>query len=330
MNEIKIQQLLKEIDIIKLKPLIFIYGNEEIPKNLFIEKIKSILPVSVFWGDELDFKTFLNEVGTKSLFQTQRVILIRQFEDFVNKLKKDEINILLDTLKKVALPTRVVMVASFEKIPSSQPYKTVISISDTIVSNKLTPSGFFISVKNKLQKEGKKISEENLKYLISLLNNDLTLAKNEIEKLLLYTADKDEITKEDIDSVITPKFEENVFVFLNNFFKKEKVALKMAINLIENGAHPFELQSLILSQLEKALYFKTLIEEGLPSEEAFSKAGITLPIQKTNIQNILKSRNQKELEKLVKNLYNLELQQKVFYQDPNEKFIEFLIKSLVE
>lgn len=330
MNEIKIQQLLKDFDITKLKQLILICGNEDVPKNLFIEKVKSLLPVSVFWGDEVDFKTFLNEVGTKSLFQTERVIVIRQFEDFVNKLKKDETNLFLNTLKKISLPIRVIMITSFEKLPSSDPYKTLISIADVIVSNQLSPSGFYTSIKNKLQKEGKTISEEDLKYLVSLLNNDLTLAKNEIEKLILYTADKKQITKEDIDAVITPKFEENVFVFLNQFFKKEKVALKTALNLIENGAHPFEIQSLILSQIEKALYFKSLTDEGLSQEEAFSKVGINAPIQKTNITNILKSRNQKELERMIKNLYSLEIEQKVFYQDPVEKFTEFLLKNLIE
>lgn len=330
MNELKIQQLLKEFDLTKLKPVVFIYGNEDTPKNLLLEKIKSVMTVYVFWGDELDFKTFLNEIGTKSLFQNERVIVIRQFEDFVSKLKKDETQLFLEKIKKVNLPLRVLFISSVEKIPSSEPYKTLISIADVVISNKLTPSAFYTSIKNKLQREGKNISQENLQYLVSLLNNDLTLAKNEIEKLLLYTADKKEITKEDIDAVITPKFEENVFIFLNSFFKKEKNALKMALNLIENSAHPFELQSLILSQLEKALYYKSLIEEGLSPEEAFLKVGITAPIQKSNINNILKSRNQKELENMLQNLYNLEIQQKVFYQDPVEKFIEFLLKNLVE
>ena len=329
MSELKVQQLLKEFDLNKLKPVIFIYGNEDVTKNLFIEKVKSVLATTVFWGDELDFKTFLNEIGTKSLFATERVIVVRQFEDFVENLKKEELKIFLETLKKITLPKRLILITSFEKIPSSEPYKTLVSLADVLVSNKLSSTGFYTSIKNKLQREGKVISEENLQYLVSLLNNDLTLAKNEIEKLLLYTADKKEITKEDIDAVVTPKFEENVFVFLNNFFKKDKIALKQAINLIENGAHPFEIQSLILSQLEKALYVKSLLDEGIPIEEAFSKVGITVPIQKSNISNILKSRNETELQNLLKSLYSLELQQKVFYQDPTEKFTEFLIKSLV-
>ena len=330
MNEIKIQQLLKEFNLSNLKPLILIYGNEELTKGLFLEKVKSITPSTVFWGDSLDFKTLLNELGTKSLFQTERTVIVRNFDEFVNNLKKDEIKLFLETLKKVILPTRFIMVCSFDKIPSSEPYKTIVSLSDILVSSKLTPSGFYTSIKNKLSREGKKISEEDLKYLVSLLNNDLTLAKNEIEKLLLYTADKDTITKEDIDAVITPKFEDNVFIFLSQFFKKDKTALKILLNLIENGSHPFEIQSLILYQLEKTLYFKSLIDKGIDQEEAFKTVGITAPIQKANILNILKILNDEDLERLIKGLYNLEIQQKVFFQDPVEKLTEFVIKNLIK
>jgi DNA polymerase-3 subunit delta len=325
MSEIKASQLLKEFNLSQLKPVLIIYGDEYLTKALVVEKFKSVLPIKVYWGDELDYTSFRNHLFSKDLFSSSKAIVVRDFEAFTDKLKKDELKQIVEDIKNIKLPDRLILVVNLEKL--EEPYKSLLKLDnvDVVISKKLTFQGFLTSLKNKLTKEGKAISDENLKYLASLLNNDLTIAKNEVEKLLLYVGDKKEITKEDIDAVVTPVFEENVFNFLDKFFKKDISALKIFINLLNNGVHPFEIQSLILSQLEKALQTKILIEAGNSLEEALNKAGISHPLQKSNISNILKSLSKEEMVKLLNNLYNLEVAQKIYYQDINETSKEFIL-----
>ena len=326
MSEIKASQLLKEFNLSQLKPVLIIYGDEYLTKTLVVEKFKSVLPVKVYWGDELDYASFRNHLFSKDLFSSSKAIVVRDFEAFTDNLKKDELKQIIEDIKNIKLPDRLILVVNLEKL-DKEPYKAMLKLDnvDVVISKKLTFQGFLTSLKNKLAKEGKAISDENLKYLASLLNNDLTIAKNEVEKLLLYVGDKKEITKEDIDAVVTPVFEENVFNFLDKFFKKDISALKIFINLLNNGVHPFEIQSLILSQLEKALQTKILIEAGNSLEEALNKAGINHPLQKVNISNILKNLSKEEMVKLLDNLYNLEVAQKIYYQDINETSKEFIL-----
>jgi hypothetical protein len=77
--------------------------------------------------------------------------------------------------------------------------------------------------------------------------------------------------------------------------------------------------------LEKALQTKILIEAGNSLEEALNKSGINHPLQKANISNILKNLSKEEMVKLLSNLYNLEVAQKIYYQDVNETSKEFIL-----
>jgi hypothetical protein len=68
------------------------------------------------------------------------------------------------------------------------------------------------------------------------------------------------------------------------------------------------------------------MEAGNSLEEALNKAGINHPLQKANISNILKNlSNKEEMVKLLDNLYNLEVAQKIYYQDINETSKEFIL-----
>lgn len=328
MIEIKANQLVKDFKLEQLNPVVIIYGNEPLLKSLILEKIKNFADVKVLWGDEIDYKIFKNEIFSKSLFSTDKFLVVRNFDSLTQKIKKEEI---IKDLESIKLPNRVFLLVNFEKI-ETEPFKSLSKSNNITFVNavKLSQDAFIKSLKSKFQKEGKTISEENLKYLSSLLSNNLQIAKNEIEKLLLYTVDKNEITKEDIDSIITPVFEENVFNFLNKFFNKEKEALNIFLNLVETSAHPFEIQSLILSYIEKALNLKVLIEEGNSLEEAFSKVGIYSQIQKITFSKILKKYSKEDLVKMIQKLYKLEITQKVFYNDIIQTSTEFILSNILE
>ncbi|RMB00274.1 DNA polymerase III subunit delta, partial [Hydrogenothermus marinus] len=183
-----------------------------------------------------------------------------------------------------------------------------------------------LSVYKKLEKSGKKISVENLKYLTSKLPNNLYTAKYELEKLLTYTAEKEEIQKEDIDAVIVGKPETNIFVFQNQFLNKDIKCLKTLRILIENGQHPFEIQSFLLNLLNKILIFKTLIKNEIPKSEAFAKMKITYKPQMKVIENAAMLWSEEEIIKAIKELYETEISQKIYFEDIQKNLEEFILK----
>jgi DNA polymerase-3 subunit delta len=331
MKEESVIKLLKsDIKDISLEPVIFIYGSEDLLKKQFIDKLKNKSSNFHFlWGDETNLSQLTDIFSSGSLFSEGDTVVVWDIDTFISKFNKSQTEEFLKFLKSVKNPNLLILISKKDKIPSKGIYKSIIETAFIINSPQLTPKAFEISVYKKLQREGKEISIEDLKYLISILPNNLYNTKQEIEKLLIYTADKKQITKEDIDAVITTKPQVNIFVFQNQFLKKDINAIKTFQRLVEEGQHPFEIQSFVLNILNKLLYLKTLIENKTPKAAAFSKAGINYKPQQTVMENALNVWNKNDIIKAIIKLYETEKFQKVYYEDLQKKFEEYLLNVLV-
>lgn len=330
MAEKSIVQLIKNFDLKELQPVVLVYGSEDFLKKQLVDKLKEKVDVYIFWGDETTYSQVKEVFASSSLFSEGNTAVIFDFDAFLSKISKDEQKQLINLVKNFSLPDRLFLISNKEKLPAKEPYKTIKSVADIVVSQKLTPKAFAISIKKKLEREGKEIDDETLKYLVSKLKNDLWYAKQEIEKLLLYASDKKQITKEDIDAAINPKIEENVFVFLDKFFAKDKDAVRIFRQLIETTHHPFEIQSLLLGQINRLLLFRTYIEKGKPTETAFSLMNVKHPAMKGSIQKQASKTTTQELIQLIKDLYQLEKDQKINYLDINGSLEEFILKRVLQ
>ncbi len=328
MAEKSIVQLIKSFDLSQLKPVVFIYGSEELLKKQLIDRLKINSEVHFFWGDETSYNQLREVFFSSSLFSEGNVAVLMEFEYFVGKLSKEELTDFGSFLKNIKLPDRIFLVSRKEKLPSKEPYKTIKSIADIVVSNKLTPKAFLVSVKKKIESAGKKIDDETLKYLVSLLGNDLWTAKQEVEKLILYVGERQEITLKDVEQIIAPKISQSVFVFLDKFFQKSPDVVKVYRELTDTTYHPFEIQSLLLNHVNKLLLFKTMLKKGKTEEAAFSQIGVNHPAMKGTIKKHSSYIKQEELINIIKELYNVEKMQKIDFLDIKESFEQFLIKQV--
>ncbi|WP_457644032.1 DNA polymerase III subunit delta [Persephonella sp.] len=330
MAETNIIQLIKNFSLDDLFPVNFVYGKEELLKKQLVDKIKSIKgeDIHILWGDETSVREIEEIFSSSSLFSEGNVAILWDFESFIKNLKKEDIERFLNVLRKINSPDRLLIISGKDKLLTKEPYKSLKDIAKIIFSAPLSSKAFVLSVKKKIEGNGKKIDDKTVLYLSSKLKNDLMYAKQEIEKLLLYVSDKEEITEDDIDKVVNPKVEENIFVFLNKFFTKDPKAVDMFINLIETTHHPFEVQSFLLGQLNKLLVFRSLLDEGKPVEAVFSQLGIKHPAQKGTFQKLVSTLSKEDLIEMIKELYKLEIDQKVYYRDIYESSVDYVIKMV--
>ncbi len=330
-EEKNIVKLLKEFNLEELSPRLFIYGKENLLKKQFVDKIKEHTKndFHFVWGDDINLKLLDEIFASSSLFSAGDTVVIWNVDAFISNLNQQEKKDFIKLVEKISSPNRLVLVSMKEKLLVKEPYKSITSLSEIIHSPNLTPKAFAVSIKKKIEREGKQINDETLKYLVSKLKNDLYYAKQEIEKLLIYTNEKDQITKEDIDAVVIPKIEENVFAFVDRFFTKDKNALKIYMDLIETSHHPFEIQSLILTQANKILTYKTMLKQGKNEHQIFSEMKVNHPAQKATIKKLAKFTTENELIDLIKEMYELEQKQKIFYEDINETSINFIAKRVI-
>ncbi|NPA58193.1 MAG: DNA polymerase III subunit delta [Aquificae bacterium] len=329
MAEKNIVQLIKKFDLEGLKPVVVVYGTENFLKKQFVEKLKKTADTHIFWGDETDYLKLKEVFSSSSLFSEGNVAVLLDGEQFFHRLGKEQIKDFLELAKNLSLPDRLFILINKEKLPAKEPFKTLKNTADIIVSPPLTPKAFYISVKNKIEKSGKKIGEEALKKLVNRLKGDLYYAKQEIEKLLTYIGDREEITVEDVEKVVVPKTMENVFVFLDSFFKKEPSALKIYRQLVNSTHHPFEIQSLLLTQINRLLLLKTVVSQGKSYEVAFNRMGVKHPAVKGTLQKQAGMVSKRELVNLLKELYRLEKEQKVEYADLRRSAEDFILRWIV-
>ncbi len=331
MKEKNIVQLIKNKDVQNLEPVVFVYGTENLLKRQLVDilKEKTDKDFHLLWGDEVSLNEISEIFSSGSLFSKGNIAVLMESDAFLEKIGKKELTAFKSLLENIKTSNdMLVFVSNKEKIPSKEPYKTLVSLSDVIVSNKLTPKAFVISLKKKIQNAGKEIDDETVKYLAEKLKNNLEYAKQEVEKLLIFTEGKTKITKEDIDAVITPKIEENIFSFISLFFTKKEESVVILKNLYETGYHPFEIQALLLSYLNKLLIVSSYIENGHSLDESLEKAGIKHPAQKGTYKKILSIQKKENLIKMLKDLYSLEKSQKVLFEDIEKKLEDFIISHI--
>ncbi len=332
MKEISIVQIIKNKSLDFLKPVNIVYGSEHLLKKQLVQLIKEKTDkdIHILWGDETEIEEFYEIFSSGSLFSSGNIAIIFNADIFLDKIERKKREQFFRFLEKLSKEEKdsVIFILNKEKVPSKEPYKSIIKYAQIIVSNKLTQKAFLISLKKKIQNNGKKIDDETLKYLADKLKNSLEFAKQEVEKLLVYTEGKDEITKEDIDAVVTPKLEENIFSFVLSFLTGDKKSIKMLDNLLETGYHPFEIQALILSYLNKSLVLATAKDKGEPLKDAFEKVGIKHQMQQGVYKKILSFQTKENLINMIRDLYELEIKQKTQFEDIEKKLKEFILKEI--
>ncbi len=331
MKEENIVKLIKkEPQDLNLQPVVLIYGYEDLLKKQLIEKFKNRASDFHFlWGDETNLNQLKTIFSSGSLFSKGNIAVVWDVDSFLSNLKKEHYKDFIEFLKKVEHPDMLFLVSSKEKLPTKSPYKEITSTVQLINSPKLTPKAFEISVYKKIEKAGKKIDIDTLKYLVSKLPRNLYDTKQEIEKLLIYAADKDEITKEDIDEIVLSKPEANIFAFQSQFLKKDITALKTLKILVESGQHPFEIQSFILNTLNKLLLYKSLQSKGVSKSESFLKAGINYRPQQQLIEDASKIWTLSSIIKAINLLYETEVHQKMYYAEIEKKLEEYVMKVIL-
>ena len=119
-----------------------------------------------------------------------------------------------------------------------------------------------------------KIEERAFEKLFSFATNDLWQISNEIKKLASYRKGKT-IREQDIDIMVKPKIENDIFKTIEAISKKEKKqALDFLQKHIENGDHPLYLLSMISFQFRNLLIVKDLFEKRNTYELILQKSGL--------------------------------------------------------
>jgi DNA polymerase-3 subunit delta len=115
--------------------------------------------------------------------------------------------------------------------------------------------------------KGGTISREAVLVLAALIGNDLRLLDQEIEKLLVY-ADGREIELEDVQALVSRARETSIFDLVDCVGRRETDrALRLLHRMLDDGAHPLYLLTMLARQVRILIQLKELQAQGLARQE---------------------------------------------------------------
>lgn len=256
--------------------IIFLYGSDAFRARQKLNEIiehytksnKSGVNLKYFQGEELNFPDFKNELAGISMFKEKKLLIF--FDVFSN------------------IPFRNKFL---EEIKSSVkflegPENTLVFYQDGPVAKKDALFSFFqkaakcqefkpleddqlrIWVKKEIEELGKKIGQKELAKLIDFVGNDLWQMENEIKKLASFQKGET-IKEEDIELMVRPKIDTDVFKTIDAIASKDKKrALRLLKEHLEKGDPPFYLFSMINFQFRNILIIKDIIQRKLSPYQA--------------------------------------------------------------
>ena len=257
------------------KQFYLLYGSEGYLKNLYRGKLitailgdDSAMNFTEFVGKNIDLKEFNGVAQTLPFFSNQRLILVENSGLFKNQSD------MVDLMKEIPDSTLVIFVED-EVDKRSRLYKFMKENGTISEMNGLDDKNLKLFVASLLEQDRKRISESTVGYFLEKCGTDMMSIRNEIDKLISYTMDRDIITVEDIDAVVTVQISGKIFQMIDALgSKQQNKALAMYYDLLSLREKPMSILFLITRHFNILLQVKDLSGKGVGSQEIAEKVGI--------------------------------------------------------
>jgi DNA polymerase-3 subunit delta len=329
-------------------PLYILDGDEYYIKKESVKKIKNVVlgnNNSPFSYQEIlpenyeDEKTLETHICQASFF-SKRVILINYFDDFSAKSKEGILKVLNSGRWVSKTVDIVVILLSTNKIQTPPQKKWVPEFKKLLekkyaayyIAYKLSERDTTQWVLNYLRSNKKKISPDIVPYIIEGTDGTLATIRSELDKLILYTNDKDYIELADINEGVGDFKIISLFDFCDAaLFGRKDNALKYLTRIINESASNWDMT--LLTRLwwtyKRNLSVKKVMEK--TNNEKDIAASFQAPFnKKREIVTSVRKLTQKYFKKQLSLLFTLELKLKgeVTTQSLKKFYFEEFIENL--
>ncbi len=220
---------------------------------------------------KVDLAAVRDLAATFPFFSEKRVILLNQTN--VMKTGKDELVNVFENLPE----TTCLIICDSEVDKRSKAYKWIKKngyIGEFLKKNQKeqTLVTFLARI---LAKEKKQIREDDAKYFISLVGDELFQIKNEAEKLICYLGEENVVTREAIDAIVTQQVQDKIFDMVTALAQKNQTkALAYYNDLILLKEPPMHILYLIVRQYRILVIMKSMRAQRKADADIAKCAGV--------------------------------------------------------
>ncbi|MDD2972513.1 MAG: DNA polymerase III subunit delta [Lachnospiraceae bacterium] len=270
------QSILRDIKEQDFKQIYLLYGVEDYLRKQYRDKLKQALLApddtmnyQYYDGKDINVGAVIDQAETMPFFADRRVIVIENSELFKHGGEQ-----LAEYLVNPSETTYFIFVES-EIDKRSKLFKTVRDKGRAIEFALQDEGTLKRWIRGLVAKEEKHISEEALNTMLEKTGNDMENIRRELEKLICYCLDKDEIGKEDVNIICITRISNRIFDMINAIAnKQQKTALKLYYDLLELKEPPMRILFLITRQFNLLLQTKELKQKGFDNKRIGEKTGL--------------------------------------------------------
>jgi DNA polymerase-3 subunit delta len=218
----------------KLFPVYLFLGEErylkdqalaELKKRLF-PKATNVFDFQTFFATDFSDTAQLQETLTSlPVSSPLRLIFIKEIENFSRELKQASI----DYCRKPSKKTCLVLESAALSLKDDF-FLSIHSFVKLVAFNRLGRKETFVWLEQKLKQEKQKMGQEASERLVQNCGQDLSFLAANLEKLILYTQDKGEISLEDVEKIVEKGISQSVFELGKAIFSKQR---EQAIAILE-------------------------------------------------------------------------------------------------
>ena len=256
------------------KRIYLLYGTETYLRRLYTAKLRTgaladgdEMNVSSFSGKDVDWNEVRNLAETMPFFAEHRVIVLENTGAFKSACD------FADAVP--SLPDSSVLIFNETEVDKrSRMYKAVKENGYICEMNGLAENDLSLWVAQLLNRDQKKISRDDLSFLLERIGTDMENIATEVEKLICYSDTRDVITREDILAVTTEQISGKIFAMTDALGAQNKqLALSLYHDLLLVRAKPMTILYLMIRQCNMILQAMQMNRQGLDRSAIASKLG---------------------------------------------------------
>ncbi len=311
-------------------PVLLIFGEEEYLIEDSVQKIKSkfqaddstSFDLEVLNGEKTTYREIVEKCLTFPFVSKTRTVIVNNFDLLpeLSKSKKEKINITFknylenpqnstflvliskdDSLNNLSISKNSQKSTKKGKAQSSLkfPYDLIFSEHHWIEFKKFKDIDYINWINRKVETQKKKISPVAAQIFFTSLNPSLRDLDNELDKLILFSKDKNILTEEDITLLIGQSRKYNVFELQKAIGNRDlNLSLDILTNLLANERQEMLIMTVIAKYFITLWKLFDLAHSNLSNSEIASKAGIN-PYFLREYLNALKQYEIHEIEKAI-------------------------------
>lgn len=220
------------------------------------------LNCKVFYGAECPASQILDYLATLPFLSPKRIAVVKEYD----RLSKESKALIIEYIKKPARSTCLILETGQRHVSDEQSLggHAAIRRFDGPTDSELTSW-----IRRVLASKGKRIEDDAVAALKELKGQDLLSMDSELEKLALFTGERDYVTMGDVEEVVAKGLTASAFDLMNAIDNRD---IDAAVNIVSEsmlaGKKPYEMIGLLCWHLKRVMKAKTLLAGGASDLQA--------------------------------------------------------------